>query len=306
MANPSARLLRLLSLFQSRPRWSASELADRLETTTRTIRRDVAKLRELGYPVDATVGGAGGGYQLGRGALLPPLLLDDEEAVVVVAALHLAAQGALRGLEHEALAALAKLEQLLPSAIRERVDTIRSALVEVVPTGAPVDASTLLTLARACRGNQRVRLTYRGEPRTIEPYRLSVESGRWYLLSRDAVSRQWRTLRLDSIADAVLTGHEFVHEVVQRGVPREPDAEGVTVVLETAATLTQVRAYIPRAVGATVTTEAERVRVTMLVDDREWILRFLSRLPFLVEVIEPTEVRRALRERARGLAQLNT
>src|SRR5438270_4446754 len=134
MLETSARLLRLLSLFQAQRYWAGADLAERLEVTPRTLRRDVDKLRSLGYPVHST-SGAAGGYQLGAGATLPPLLLDDEEAVAVAVGLRTAASGNVTGIEQASLRALAKLEQVLPTRLRRRVTALHSSIVELANTG---------------------------------------------------------------------------------------------------------------------------------------------------------------------------
>src|SRR5246127_2329168 len=157
MLETSARLLRLLSLLQNRRDWTSTELATRLGVTTRTIRNDVDRLRELGYPVDARPGVAGG-YRLGAGGSLPPLLLDDEEAVAVAIGLRTAANGSVAGIEEASVRALAKLQQLLPSALRRRLRALEAFAVPVPETGPVVDATTLTTLAAACRDAERVRV----------------------------------------------------------------------------------------------------------------------------------------------------
>src|SRR5512142_2849064 len=146
MLETSARLLRLLSLFQAQRHWSGVDLSHRLKVTGRTLRRDVDRLRSLGYPVHSTSGTAGG-YQLGAGATLPPLLLDDDEAVAVAVGLRTASSGSVTGLEEASLRALAKLEQVLPSKLRHRVTALHSAVVPMLPRGPAVDAKTLSVIA---------------------------------------------------------------------------------------------------------------------------------------------------------------
>src|ERR687897_2202366 len=153
MLQTSARLLRLLSLLQARADWSGQELADQLGVTTRTIRNDVERLRDLGYPVHASPG-VGGGYRLGVGAVLPPLLLDDDEAVAVAVGLRTAAAGSVTGIQETSVRALAKLEQVLPSRLRHRVNALQSATVEIPATGPTVDPEVLTTIAGACRDHQ--------------------------------------------------------------------------------------------------------------------------------------------------------
>src|SRR5450432_3222797 len=159
MLGTSARLLRLLSLFQARRYWSGMELSKRLEVTGRTLRRDVDKLRSLGYPVNSTSGTAGG-YQLGAGATLPPLLLDDDEAVAVAVGLRTSASGTVSGMEEASVRALAKLQQVLPSRLRRRVTALSSFIVQLATTGPMVDAGTLSLIAGACRDYERLRFNY--------------------------------------------------------------------------------------------------------------------------------------------------
>src|SRR3954468_8144800 len=155
----SARLLRLLSLLQSRPDWSGPELADRLAVPTPTVRRDVDRLRQLGYPVDAAPGVAGG-YRLGSGTNLPPLLLDDDEATAVAIALGTTTGGAVRGMEEPALAALTKLDRLLPPRLRKRVADLQATTIGMSGPADAVDAGLLVMLSQACAGQERVRMHY--------------------------------------------------------------------------------------------------------------------------------------------------
>ncbi|GAA2210962.1 WYL domain-containing protein [Nonomuraea monospora] len=203
MLETSARLLRLLSLLQSRRDWTGAELAGRLRVGLRTVRRDVERLRELGYPVDATPGVAGG-YRLGVGAALPPLLLDDEEAVAVAISLRTAATGSVAGLGEDALRALAKMQQLLPSRLRHRVGAFQDATVALTGAAAPeVNADLLTAVAAACRDHRRLRLRYRGRDgvseREVEPHRLVHTPRRWYLLAWDVGKDGWRTFRVDRV-----------------------------------------------------------------------------------------------------------
>src|SRR5580658_4712776 len=199
----SARLLRLLSLLQARPDWTGAELAHRLHITARTLRRDVQKLRSLGYPVGATPGVAGG-YRLGAGAALPPLLLEDDEAVAVVLGLRTAASHSVTGVAEASVRALAKLEQVLPARLRAQATAISQATVPLTGPGPAVDAETLTTIARACRGREQLRFGYAtrdGEPseRRAEPHRLVQAGYRWYLVARDIDRDDWRTFRVDRI-----------------------------------------------------------------------------------------------------------
>src|ERR1700691_2946561 len=153
MLETSARLLRLLALFQARRYWSGGDLAARLEVTSRTLRRDVDKLRSLGYPIHST-SGAEGGYQLGAGSTMPPLLLDDEEAVAVALGLRLAAAGAIEGVEEASVRALSKIEQILPPRLGRRVAALQSVIMIPARAGASVNARTLSAIAGACRDHE--------------------------------------------------------------------------------------------------------------------------------------------------------
>jgi predicted DNA-binding transcriptional regulator YafY len=221
MLETSARLLRLLSLLQTPRDWTGADLAERLEVDVRTIRRDVDKLRSLGYPVHATPGVAG--YRLGAGANLPPLLLDDEEAIAVAIGLRTAATGTVAGIEESSVRALAKLEQVLPSRLRHRVSLLHSVTVTMPATGPTVAPDTLTAVAAACRDHHRLRFDYRSHDgttsvRTTEPHRLVHTGRRWYLIAFDIERDDWRTYRIDRLAPRIPTGPRFA--------PREaPDVD---------------------------------------------------------------------------------
>src|SRR3954470_560538 len=193
----SARLLGLLSLLESRRTWTGPELAARLEVGVRTIRRDVGKLRTLGYPVHADPGVAGG-YPLPARAPPPPLLLDDDEAIAVAVGLRTAAGGSVAGIEETSVRALAKLEQVLPSRLRRRVGALDAYTVPMPGPGPTVDAEALATIAAACRDNEGLRFAYRSADRTasrrqVEPHRLVYLNRRWYLVAWDTAREAWRT-----------------------------------------------------------------------------------------------------------------
>ncbi|MBO3738346.1 helix-turn-helix transcriptional regulator [Actinoplanes flavus] len=225
MLETSARLLRLLSLLQTPRDWTGAELAERLSVSTRTVRNDVDRLRNLGYPVHGTRGSVGG-YRLGAGAALPPLLLDDEEAVAVAIGLRTAAGGTILGIEETSMRALAKLEQVLPSRLRRRVNTLHR-YAEAVPrddTGPRVDADTLSSIAAACRDHIRLRFDYRSHDgsesrRDAEPYRLVNWGRRWYLVGFDVERADWRTYRVDRLHPRTPAGPRFT--------PRELPEEAV-------------------------------------------------------------------------------
>src|SRR5580692_12980778 len=213
MLQTSARLLRLLSLFQAQRYWSGIELSQRLDVTARTLRRDVDRLRSLGYPVHSTSGIAGG-YQLGAGANLPPLLLEDDEAVAVALGLRTAASGGVSGLEEPSVRALMKLEQVLPPRLRHRVAALNAFIVPLETRGPTVDAKLLSAIAGACRDHEGIRFQYHnrtGAPsaRVVEPHRLVHTGYRWYLVAWDSGRKDWRTFRVDRIEGKLKTSTRF-------------------------------------------------------------------------------------------------
>ncbi|MEV1173509.1 WYL domain-containing protein [Nonomuraea sp. NPDC049784] len=232
MLETSARLLRLLSLLQSRRDWPGAELAERLGVTTRTVRRDVDRLRDLGYPVESATGTTGG-YRLGVGAALPPLLLDDDEAVAVAIGLRAAATGTVTGIEETSLRALAKLEQVLPSRLRHRVGAMQSAILPLTGPGPTVDPDLLTALAAACRAHEGIRFGYQQRTRRVEPYRLIHTGRRWYLLAFDLDRDDWRTFRLDRMDRTPEPGPRFT--------PRPEPAEGAHTYVSNALTASPYR-----------------------------------------------------------------
>jgi predicted DNA-binding transcriptional regulator YafY len=214
MLDTSSRLLRLLSLLQTRRFWSGAELAERLEVTERTVRRDVDRLRSLGYPVDATSGVAGG-YQLGAGASLPPLLLEDDEALAVSIALGTAAASAVTGVEEAAVRALVKLEHVLPPRLRRRMNALRAAVVPIQREMPSVGAATLSIIASACRDSEQLRFSYEGRSgenseRLVEPQGLVHAGYRWYLVAWDVNRADFRTFRVDRIVGEITPGARFL------------------------------------------------------------------------------------------------
>ncbi|HYJ75081.1 MAG TPA: YafY family protein [Kineosporiaceae bacterium] len=223
MLETSARLLRLLSLFQARRDWTGAELAERLAVSARTVRNDIGRLRELGYPVEARPG-VDGGYRLGTGAALPPLLLDDDEAVAVAVGLRTAAGGSISGIEESSVRALAKLQQVLPSRLRHRVGAFGTHALATPSDGPRADPDVLTTIAAACRDHERLRFEYRTHAgvsgrREVEPYRLVNDRRRWYLVAWDVGRNDWRTFRVDRMEPRTPTGPRF------RPRPLPPDRE---------------------------------------------------------------------------------
>ncbi|GGT61852.1 helix-turn-helix transcriptional regulator [Streptomyces purpureus] len=222
MTDTPARLLNLLSLLQTPREWPGSELAERLAVSPRTIRRDIDRLRELGYPVEATKG-AVGGYRLVAGTAMPPLVLDDEEAVAIAVGLRAGAGHAIEGIEEASVRALAKLEQVLPSRLRHRVSTLQAATIPLTRgDGATVDPHTLTAIAATVTGRERLRFGYRAgdgteSKRQVEPYRLVSTGRRWYLVAYDMGREDWRTFRLDRVSEPFATGARFTPRELPKG-----------------------------------------------------------------------------------------
>lgn len=310
--DPPARMLRLLSLLQARPNWTGPDLASRLGVTDRTLRRDVSRLRVLGYPVEALSGPAGG-YQLARGGALPPLLLDDEEAIAVALGLRTAAGGGLAGFEDAAIAALAKIEQVLPARLRDRLTAIDKATVRLRPSetpGTPLDTDVLVTTAQACRRSERMRFDYvdsggRGTERHVEPLQLVFASRRWYLVARDRDRDAWRTFRVDRIRSPVLTGLRFEHIDPPDAAAQVAEGLAVSSYRWQAKVLLKIKhAEAVRVVSPTVGVVAPTRGGTLLrigADDLPWIARYLSSLACGFTVLEPLELRVALRAHLKNL-----
>ncbi|MFJ5079926.1 helix-turn-helix transcriptional regulator [Streptomyces sp. NPDC088553] len=222
MTDTPVRLLNLLSLLQTPREWPGSELAERLSVSPRTIRRDIDRLRDLGYPVEATLG-AVGGYRLVAGTAMPPLLLDDEEAVAIAVGLRAGAGHAIEGVEEASVRALAKLEQVLPARLRHRVSTLQNATLPLTRgDGATVTPATLTALAGAVTGREKLRFGYRAgdgaeSKRLVEPYRLVSTGRRWYLVAYDLGREDWRTFRVDRVSDPLATGARFTPRELPAG-----------------------------------------------------------------------------------------
>ncbi|MFB9683672.1 helix-turn-helix transcriptional regulator [Amycolatopsis plumensis] len=308
MYGTSERLLKLLSLLQARRDWPGGDLAARLEVDVRTVRRDVERLRSLGYPVHATPGVAGG-YRLGAGAALPPLLLDDDEAVAVAVGLRTAASGTVGGIEETSVRALAKLEQVLPARLRPRVGALQAATVSLPGAGPTVDASVLTAIATACRDHERLRFGYgdrsgTSTQRSVEPLRLVCTGRRWYLVAFDVDRADWRTFRVDRIAGVPVPGFRFT--------PREPPAPDLAdyvsrqistapypyqLVLRVSAPAAVLARRVPPTAGAVEEIDADSCRVRTGAADLDAVPYHLARLgyDFVVEEAPPGLVER-LRE----------
>ena len=308
MTDTTGRVLRLLSLLSSRPVWSGPDLADRLGITTRTVRRDVERLRELGYPVQGEQGVAGG-YRLGSGGRLPPLMLDDEEAVAVAVCLRLGAGGTVAGIEESAMRTLTKLDQVLPARLRSEVAALHGSTV-ILPGASPsVDPDTLMTLARSARDLTRVRFGYvaRGGDRTerdVEPYRLVATGHRWYLLGFDLDRDDWRVFRLDRMDLPHQTSfrfrrrHEpdaadFVQQSLTRSTYRFVSRTRLT------ATAEAVRARVPVNIGTVERVDDTTSELVAGADDLESLAFHLAWVALDLDadltVIDPPELQEMLR-----------
>ena len=302
MLQTSARLLKLLSLLEMRRDWAGEELASRLDVTTRTVRRDVDKLRELGYPVHATTGTAGG-YRLGAGASMPPLLLDDEEAVAIAVGLGAAVTAGVAGMEETSVRALAKLEQVLPPKLRGRVAAFRSHTVPVPMEGETVNASILTLLANACRDHDRLRFEYRAHDgtesyRITEPHRLARAGRRWYLLAWDIDRDDWRIFRVDRISPVTPTGPRFT----PRDLP-DDDVSGyigrkvstgayrLTMRVTLGVPAEQARERIPERYGDVTEIDGGHCMLVSKVDNLDGAAMWLAGFGADFEVHEPVELR---------------
>jgi len=308
MLETSARLLRLLSLLQAHREWSGPDLADRLGVTPRTVRRDVDRLRELGYPVNASPG-TGGGYQLGAGAELPPLLLDDDEAVAVAVGLRTAAGQGIEGIGETSVRALAKLEQVLPHRLRRRVGALNAFTVPMLrgPQPSAVDPAVLTELANLCRDSERLRFEYRSHDntttrRTVEPHRLVCTERRWYLVAWDVDRDDWRTFRVDRITPKPPHGPRFpprtppaddLAEYVSRGVSTRAYASHAVIRL-----LVPLEEAAERISPSAGTLEAEGKDSCVLrtgAASLDVMVIHVMLMGFEFEIVEPAELSEAIR-----------
>lgn len=314
MSETTSRVLQLLGLLQSRRVWTGEELAERLSVTTRSVRRDVDRLRELGYPVHASKG-HGGGYQLGAGAALPPLLLDPDEAVAIAVCLRLAAGGSVAGIGDSALRALTKLDQVMPARLRSQVSAVHEQTVTLTPTysDSSVEPDVLMTLARACRDREHVTAGYVSRAgdateRRLEPYQLVTTGRRWYLLAYDRDRQDWRSLRLDRMADVRALGSTFTWR-------QAPDAAGYvrrSISSSPYRYVARVRYFAPQHVvaqhfsPASATVEADGPDSCVMTaggDDPEKIVFYLALPGCEFEVLDPPEVAAAVRTVAERLGR---
>jgi predicted DNA-binding transcriptional regulator YafY len=309
----ATRLLRLLSLLQSRPQWDGAELAARLDITPRTVRRDVARLRTLGYPIDAEAG-IGGGYRLGRGGRMPPLLLEDSEAVAIAVGLRVATTTTVSGVEEAAVSALAKLHQVLPARLREQIDAIAAHTTQL-PQGElpPVDGDVLVTLAAGCRHVEGIRFRYRthdgsDSERSVEPLQIVHTGRRWYLVARDRDRQAWRTFRVDRITRPELTGHRYRFDdppdpvaLVAEGTGVAPwDLVGRIRVQAPAATVAK---HIPPSQGVVEEIDGSTCEVRFAANELGPLVAQVCRIYWPFEILDPPELRAAVHDHARRLLE---
>ena len=311
MSDVTRRALRLLALLQSRSVWTGPELAAEMDVTTRTVRRDVDRLREMGYPV-LTSAGHGGGYQLGAGRALPPLLLNSTEAVAVAVGLRLAASSGIDGLGEEALRALAALDRILPAQIRAEVGAVSGAMGVITRTApearpaAGARSEVLIALASAVRDGVRVRVDYERADsarfeRRLEPYRVLSVEGRWYLFAWDLAREDWRSFRLDRMHEV----HASTFTFTPRPAPdieqtvRESITVGAYVQEATVRILRpveEVATMVPARAG-TLTPDGDNACVLRAgADDLRWIALHLAGIGAPVEVIDPPELLEVIAE----------
>ncbi|MFI1280967.1 helix-turn-helix transcriptional regulator [Streptomyces sp. NPDC020858] len=315
MISTSARLLRLVSLLSTRPTWTCRELAERMAVTDRTVRRDIARLRDLGYGIESDPG-PWGGYRLGGGTRVPPLILDDEEALAVAVALREAALSGVLGSDQAALSALLKLRQVLPPRIADRLGEMDATFVHTPrPEGRQISPGVLLELAAACRRGERTRLSYRDHAgkatvRDIDPYRLVHTGRRWYFVARDVAQDQWRTFRADRVVQVTPTGHTV--ELVD---PPDPalfvsrSIAGVVypfyVTVRLAHPMDQALRLVPPTIGTHHPDGPDATIVEIGGNDADQLVTYLLSLGTTLRVLSPDRVREALLRRTRDLFEDN-
>lgn len=303
MTDPTSRALRLLGLLEARAVWTGAELAERLGVTSRTLRRDVDRLRTLGYVVEADPG-PGGGYALGRGQVVPPLLLDEDQAVAVTLALTRAAHAGDGVAAESALRALATLDALMPADLRHRLEGLRAASTVGAGDGPPVGPE-LLACADAVR--RRVRLTFgyrdrRGArtERRVEPHRLVARARAWLLVAHDLDRDDWRTFRVDRIVDPAVGTWAFTprpdlaEALARLDEPTPPEAWRHRVSVRVHAPLESVRASLPAAAGRLTALDARTTAFETGADDPAEAARWLALLGHEFEVLGDEPVRAAV------------
>jgi predicted DNA-binding transcriptional regulator YafY len=314
MSQTASRLLELLSLLQGRRDWPGDELAGRLEVSGRTIRRDIERLRQLGYPVESLTGPAGG-YRLRAGTAMPPLLLDDEEAIAIAVGLRTAARASVTGIEQTAVRALVKLEQVLPAHLRRRVAALGSATFTLPVGGPTVDPQHLTVIATACRDSECIRFAYRSRDgtdsrREVEPHSLVNHGRRWYLLAWDRRREDWRTFRIDRLAKPAATGVRFAPRTlpatdagayVEQSITGAPNRFEALVTLHAAAE--EITSRVPAYWGVIEPIDAHTCEYRTGDDDLRWLALRIAMLGVDFEVREPPELVEHLRALAARLAR---
>jgi predicted DNA-binding transcriptional regulator YafY len=301
MRQTSSRLLDLLSLLQGRRDWPGAELAERLEVSGRTLRRDVGRLRDLGYPVESLTGPAGG-YRLRAGTAMPPLLLDEEEAIAIAVGLRTAARASVTGIEETSIRALVKLEQVLPTHLRRRVAALGSATVARPADGPTVDPQDLTTIAAAWRDSECLRFAYSSRDgtatrREVEPHALVDLGRRWYLVAWDRAREDWRTFRVDRLDRPTPTGRRFTVRVLpakDAATYVEQSIAGAFSRFEARVTVhasaDQVASRLPYLGGTLTPIDAHRCEYRTSDDDLEWLALRIAMLGADVDVHEPPEL----------------
>lgn len=293
-------------MLQGRRDWSGAELADRLEVSGRTIRRDIERLRELGYPVDSLTGLAGG-YRLAAGSAMPPLLLDDEEAIAIAVGLRTAAGASVAGIEETAVRALVKLEQVLPAHLRRRVGALGSATFTLPVAGPTVDPQHLTAIAAACRDSECLRFAYRSRDgvdsrREVEPHSLVNHGRRWYLVAWDRRREGWRTFRIDRLRRPAATGVRFTPRklpaddpavFVRQSITRAPNRFEAVVTLDASAE--EITSRVPAHWGVIEPIDAHTCTYRTGDDDLRWLALRIAMLGVDFEVHEPPELLEQLR-----------
>ncbi|MFP5313865.1 MAG: helix-turn-helix transcriptional regulator [Actinomycetes bacterium] len=302
MLETSARLLQLLSLLQLRREWTGAALAARMSVTERTVRRDIGKLRTLGYPIHASPGIAGG-YQLGAGAQLPPLLLDDEEALAVAIGLSAVTASPVSGLGEASVRALTKLEQVLPGRLRPKFSGLRSAVTRMAAVSTPVDSEVLTALSAAITDRRVVVFRYlrhdgESSRRVVEPVRLVDTGRRWYLVAWDADRQDWRTFRVDRCLSVPAPRERFsgrplpaddLAAYVQRSITRSPYRHDILV--RVAAPVADIAQLVPPNVAEIEDDDGDATLMRFGADSLDWPLMHVVALGFDFEIIEPPELR---------------
>jgi len=314
MSETSSRLLELLSLLQARRDWPGNELADRLDVSARTIRRDMGRLRRLGYPVESLTGPAGG-YRLHAGSAMPPLLLDDEEAIAIAVGLRTATRTAVTGIEETAVRALVKLEQVLPPQLRRRVAALGSATLAPPVAGPTVDPQHLTVIATACRDSECLRFAYRSRDgtdsrREVEPHSLVNHGRRWYLVAWDRRRDDWRSFRIDRLTKPDSTGVRFAPRrlpakdaaaYVEQSITGAPNRFEARVTLHASAE--EMRSRVPSYWGAINPVDRKTCEYTTGDDDLRWLAWRIAMLGVDFDVHEPPELVEHLRSLALRLGR---